>query len=107
MQVTDMEHCEAVEPAWQILECKIIVVDSDPLRVSDATPIQAGKFQRCSNDGMDRVPVLYVKKIDALAENLSLVIPFDAQTLARVQPPEALLQLSEDRLVRGLIHKEF
>src|SRR6516164_488687 len=73
MQVADMEHCEAVEPAWQCLECKIVMVDPDALRVSYATPIQAGQLQRCSNDGMDRVPVLDVEKIDALAKNLSAI----------------------------------
>ena len=107
MQVADMKHCEAVEPAWQCLECKIAMVDPDPLRVSYATPIQAGQLQRCSNDGMDRVPVLDVEKIDALAKNLSLMISFDSQTLTRVQLPKALLELAENRLVHNLIHKGF
>jgi hypothetical protein len=51
--------------------------DLDLLRVPAATPIQSHQFERHPNDGMDRIPVLNMKEVDALTKNLSFVIRLD------------------------------
>ena len=45
---------------------------------------------------MNRIPILDVKKIEALAKDLSFMIGFDSQTLSRVQPSQTLLQKREE-----------
>ena len=55
----------------------MIVFDLDLLRVLAATPIQPHQFERRPNDGMDRIPVLNMKEVDPLTENLRLVIRLD------------------------------
>jgi hypothetical protein len=42
------------------------------------------KLQCVSNDRMDRIPVLYVKEEETLAEDLRLVVRLDPQTLSCV-----------------------
>ena len=55
----------------------MIVSDLDLLRVLAATPIQSHQFERRANDGMDRLPVLNMKEVDPLTEDLSFVIRLD------------------------------
>jgi hypothetical protein len=42
----------------------------------------------------NRVPILDVKEIDPLPENLGLVIRLYSQTLSCIQPPKPLLQFA-------------
>jgi hypothetical protein len=55
----------------------MIVSDPDLLSVLAATPVQSHQFERRPNDGMDRIPVLNMKEVDPLTENLSFVIRLD------------------------------
>jgi hypothetical protein len=41
---------------------------------------------------MDRIPVLDIEEVQALAEGLRFMVRFDAQPLSGVQPPETSLQ---------------
>src|SRR2546428_7547707 len=48
---------------------------------------------------MDRIPVLNMKEVDPLTENLSFVIGLDPKAQFCVQPTQPLLQLAEDSFV--------
>jgi hypothetical protein len=50
---------------------------------------------------MDRIPVLYVKGEQALAEDLRLVVRLDTQSLSRVEQSETFLQFAQDIFVHG------
>jgi hypothetical protein len=50
---------------------------------------------------MDRVPVLGMEKVDALAEYLSFVVLLDAESQPGVYSSEAFLQFSENFFFRG------
>jgi len=41
VQIADMKHREAIEPAWQRFNGYMIVPDLDLLRVLAATPVQS------------------------------------------------------------------
>ncbi len=45
---------------------------------------------------MNRIPILDVKKIDALAKDLSFMIGFNSQTLSCAQPSQTLFQNREE-----------
>jgi hypothetical protein len=55
---------------------------------------------------MDRIPVLYVKREEALAEDLCLVVRLDTQSLSRVERSETLLQCMRDIFVHGTTSSE-
>jgi hypothetical protein len=78
-----------------------VVTDLDAIRVPPAAPVQPRQLQRVANDGMDRIPVLDMKEVDALAENARLMVGLDSQPLARMQPPQAALQLVQNFLGYG------
>jgi hypothetical protein len=73
-----MEEREAIELIWQDFATNMIVPDLDLLGVLAAAPIQPQQLERCSNDGVARVPVLKVKKVDPLSKNLGFVIRLDS-----------------------------
>jgi hypothetical protein len=51
---------------------------------------------------MNRIPVLNMKEVEPLAENLGFVIRLDSQALSCVQPPQPPLQFVQDSLVHCL-----
>src|SRR5262245_66352847 len=77
----------------------MIVSDLDLLRVLAATPIQSHQFERRANDGMDRIPVLNMKQVDPLTDNLRVVISLDRYAQLCVQPTQPPLQLAEDSFI--------
>jgi hypothetical protein len=67
------------------------------------TPVQTAQLQRFSNNRRTEVPILRMKEVEALAENLALMVVLDAEPLLGVQSSETLLQLLENVLVyRGV-----
>ena len=68
--------------------------------VVDAPPIEAGCHQHRADQGMRRREILDVKEIDALSEDLRLVVLLDAEPLARIAPSEARLKQVWDGIVR-------
>src|SRR5665647_2519445 len=80
----------------------MIVPDLDILRILAATPIQSHQTKCSPNDRMNRIPVLNMKKGDALAKNLGFVIGLNSQALSCVQPTQPPLQLVQDSLVHCL-----
>jgi len=55
---------------------------------------------------MDRIPVLYVKEDEALAEDLRLVVRLDGQSLSGVERSETFLQFAQDIFVHGITSSE-
>src|ERR1019366_10532546 len=78
VQVADMKQRKAIEPDRQRFHADMIMPDLDFLGVLAATPIQSHQLEGRSNDRMNRIPVLDVKEIDALAKNLGFVIRLDS-----------------------------
>src|ERR1700730_14129033 len=55
---------------------------------------------------MDRIPVLYVKGEEALAEDLCLVVRLNPQSLSRMERSETLLHFAQDIFVHGTTSSE-
>jgi hypothetical protein len=80
--------------------------------VAAPAPVKAGELERAGNHRLDRVPVLDMEKVEALAEDPRLVIVLDPQALAGVQPPEPTFQLVQNirrrrlpaRNIRSVMH---
>src|ERR1700674_1362427 len=92
-----MEYGKIVELAGKRLQGDIVVSDRHTFGVFSAAPIQSGQPQGVSDNGVYRVPVLYMKEIDSLAKYLSLMVRLDSQALSCVQPSQTLLQFAQDR----------
>src|SRR5665811_2056001 len=101
MHVANVEYSEAVKKRWQLLEYNVIALDENAFCIPASAPIKPGQLQCVSNDRMDRIPILYVKGDEALAEILRLVVRLDAQSLSRVERSEAFLQFAQDIFVHG------
>src|SRR5271157_5217510 len=99
MHVADVKDGEAIKRWRQPLEPDIVMPDDNALRVPPSAPIESGQLQRVANERMDRIPVLDVKEVDALAEDLRLVVRLDSKSQSRVQRSETLLQFQQDFLV--------
>jgi hypothetical protein len=80
-------------------DADMIVPYPDLLCVLAATPVQSHQFERRPNDGMDRIPVLNMKEVDPLTEDLRFVIGLDPKAQSCVQATQALLQLAENSFV--------
>jgi hypothetical protein len=61
-------------------------------RIADAAPIKTRGHQHRADQGMRRGEILDVKEVDAVAEDLRLVVLLDAETLPRIAAPETFLQ---------------
>ena len=85
----------------------MVVPDLNALVIAHAPPIQAGQLEREADQRVDRVPVLDVKEIETLPEDLSLVIALDTQPLPRVKTSEPLLQLVQDIIVHQVTAKSY
>jgi hypothetical protein len=56
--------------------------------------VEPGQFQEDADQRWARVPVLGMKEIQTLAENLGFVIDLDPKALARVERTQSLLQFT-------------
>jgi hypothetical protein len=55
--------------------------------IANASPIEASRHEDGADQDMRQRQILDVKKVDALAEDLRLMVLFDAKALPRVPPP--------------------
>src|ERR1035437_8456337 len=106
MHVANVEYSEAVKKRWQLLEYNVIALDENAFCIPASAPIKPGQLQCVSNDRMDRIPILYVKGDEALAEILRLVVRLDAQSLSRAERSETFLQFAQDIFVHGITSSE-
>src|SRR5450759_4991452 len=106
MHVAKVEYGEAGKKRWQLLEYNVIALDENSSCIPASAPVETGQLQCTSNDGMDRIPVLYMKGDEALAEDLRLVVRLDTQSLSHVEWSEAFLQFAQDIFVHGITSSE-
>src|ERR1019366_3541820 len=106
MHIAKVEYGEAVKKRWQLLEHNVIALDENASCIPASAPVETGQLQCVSNDRMDRIPVLYVKGDEALAEDLRRVVRLDAQSLSRVERSETFLQFAQDILVHEITSSE-
>src|ERR1700738_2582431 len=106
MHVAKVEYCEAVEKRWQLLEHNIIALDENASCISASAPVETGQLKCMSKDRMDRIPVLYMKGEEALAEDLCLEARLDTQSLSRMERSETPLQFAQDIFVHGITSSE-
>jgi hypothetical protein len=58
--------------------------------IPNAAPKKARGLEHNLDQGVNRVPVLDVEKVDASTENLTFMVSLNAQSLPSVQAAEAL-----------------
>src|ERR1700757_36165 len=102
MHVAKVEYSEAVKKRWQLLEHNVVTLDENAFCIPVRAPIKTRQLKGVSNDGMDRIPIPYVKEEEALAEDLRLVVRLDGQSLSRVERSETFLQFAKDIFVHGI-----
>ena len=73
--------------------CDTVLPQLDLCRIADAPPIKAGRHQDRADRGVRRGEILDVEEVDALTEDLCLVVLLDAEPRPCMAPPEPLLQL--------------
>src|ERR1700687_3705520 len=95
MHVAKVEYGEAVETRWQLLEHSISALDENSSCISASAPVETGQLKCIPNDRLDRIPGLYVKGEDAMAEDLCLVVRLDTQSLSRLERSETLLYFAQ------------
>ena len=87
-----MQDGETVERFWQPSATDVVVSKPHIPSIALASPIKPGDPQQCPDHGVDRVPVLDVKEIEALAKDLRLVRGLDTEALARMQASQPTRQ---------------
>jgi hypothetical protein len=75
--------------------------------IANASPIEASRHEDGADQDMRQRQILDVKKVDALAEDLRLMVLLDAKALPRVPPPETLLKDCQNILVRHGLRESF
>src|SRR4030081_1643573 len=106
MHVANVEYSETVKKRGQLLEHNLVALDENAFRIPACSPVETGQLQCVSNDRLDRIPALYVKGEEALAEDLRLLVRLDAQSLSRVERSETFLQFAQDIFVHGITSSE-
>ncbi len=92
MEVGELEDGEALERLGQLRRANEIPPELDLRRVAQAPPIETRGHEDGADRRMTQGQVLDVEEVDALTEDLRLVILLDAEALARMATAEALLQ---------------
>ena len=77
-------------------ETMVLPTQLDPARVAAAATVEPGQPKRVPDDRMDGVPVLDMHEVQALPEQLRLVIVLDPQALAGMDGAEASLEPTDD-----------
>ena len=93
-EVQDGEAARRRRAAWARRWCS--GRSCDPARVAAATTVEPGQPKRVPDDRMDGIPVLDVHEVQALPEQLRLVIVLDPQALAGMDGAEASLEPTHD-----------
>src|SRR3981081_4121123 len=106
MHVANVEYIETVKKRGQHLEHNLVALDENAFCIPACSRVETGQLQCVSNDRMDRIPALYVKGEEALAEDLRLLVCLDAQSLSRVERSETFLQFAQDIFVHGITSSE-
>src|SRR3984893_6832932 len=96
------ENIETGNKRWQRLEHNVVPLDENAFCIPVRAPIKTRQLQDVSNNGMDRIPIPYVKEEEALAEDLRLMVRLDAQSLSRVERSERFLHFAKDIFVHGI-----
>src|SRR5581483_8557627 len=102
--IADVKDGESIKQRWQSGTSDVVGPQHDVLGIPATTPVQTAELQRGPDDGVNRVPVLDMKEIEALAENLRFVVGLDAQPLAGMQLSEPLLQSGEELILCFGVH---
>ena len=100
VQVAELKDRESIKLRGNVLPLDVVVPYRDPFRVLLPAPVQPCQFEEGSNTSMDRIPVLRMKEVDALAKYLRLMIALDSEPLPRVHSAEAFLQPCKNVLLR-------
>src|SRR6266436_1962666 len=81
MHVADVEDGEFIKRDREARPQDEVVADLYTLCILATAPIQPCQLQRVANNGVDRIPVLDVKKVDAMTKYALLIILLDPQPL--------------------------
>jgi hypothetical protein len=100
VQVADVKDRKSVKCGGNVFPLDVVVTHLDPFYILIPSPIQTGQLENSAKTPLQRIPVLRVKKVEALAEDLGLMIAFDSQPLPRMHPPEAFFEPRTDVLLR-------
>jgi hypothetical protein len=104
MQIRQVQEYKPVEGAWQVKEMDLVMANLESERVAPTSLVQAKEPKPRSNQGWVREPVLKIEDFGALAQSLSSIFRFTAETLHEVWLAEARFERAKGcPFVRGEI----
>src|SRR5690349_15558596 len=92
MEIAKLKDGETVERLRQARRYDEVLAQLDLCRVAEAPPIEASRHQNRADHGVGQGEILDVEEVDALPEDLRLVILLDAEARPRMAPTKALFQ---------------
>ena len=87
-----MQDPEAFESARQTRRYDIVYAKLDASGIATPAPMEAQKPECGPDHCMDRIPVLQMEEVQALAKDLGFVVFFDTKTLPGMNAAQALVQ---------------
>ena len=73
MHVGDVKHRESIKQRRKVCQLNDVVSNLYAFCVLVATAVQTRQFERNSEDGVCRIPVLRVKEVDAVPEYVLMI----------------------------------
>src|SRR5258708_4161903 len=98
VHVADVEDGEPIKKGRDVRPLDEVVAYLYTLCIPAAAPIHPCQLQRVANNGVDRIPVLNMKEVDATAKCALLIVFFDSEPLPCMHPSESLLQFCKNVL---------
>jgi hypothetical protein len=79
-----MEDSEAVERRRDFGHSHIVVTNLDVFGVPAAAPVESSQLERVANNRVDGIPILNVKKVNAVPKYTRFIIILDPKSLSRM-----------------------
>src|SRR5260370_24029860 len=99
VHVADVEDGESIKKGREVRPLDEVVAYLYTLCIPVPSPIQPCQLQRVAYNGVDRIPVLNVKEVDATAKYALLIVLLDSEPLPCMHASEALLQFCKNVLL--------
>jgi hypothetical protein len=99
MKVAHLQDGEPIEARWQSRGGDVIRSDSNARGVSPANPVETRQFEDGGDEPLRKRKILDMEEVQALTENLSFVVSFDAEPLSRMEGAQPLTKSPADFVV--------